>query len=58
MVIFYKIGCFMKNNKKLPTKAQILEEIAKDFEQTDIKANKSEEDLFLEEHEDIYMEEK
>jgi len=48
----------MKNNKKLPTKAQILEEIAKDFEQTDIKANKSEEDLFLEEHEDIYMEEK
>jgi len=50
----------MKKQKKkqLPSKAQVLKLIAKDFEQTDIKANKSEEDLFLEEHEDIYMEEK
>ena len=42
-----------KNHQKesqLPTKAQILREIAKDFEQTDIKTNKSEEDLFWEEY--------
>jgi len=43
----------MKKQKKkqLPSKAQVLKLIAKDFEQTDIKANKSEEDLFLEEYE-------